>query len=226
MAADSIYFPNKESWTLVEFLTDGNWQVPKGITRVFMEGCGGGGAAGSITTNFLDAAQGGHGAAIGLRVVDVVPDDILSITIGQGGVGGSPKPAFTGNDGGDTIVTGSGVDVRFRGGVGGTDGGYNPANTIAPERPQGAGGTKGGVNGRDGENSIHARGGYGGLFTVDTSSGGGAAYGDGGDSGTTPPYSIDAEDNSGAGGGTGNNSGTGGGDGGSGRLYIYYLAPR
>lgn len=83
--------------TSVPFTSSGSWTVPDGVTRVLVEGCGGGaGGSGGDDTNDANGWQGGRGGAGALKqyyMVGVTPGDTYSVTIGAGGAGGAYQNA-------------------------------------------------------------------------------------------------------------------------------------
>ncbi|MEY2875587.1 MAG: hypothetical protein RLZZ373_2958, partial [Pseudomonadota bacterium] len=74
----------------VTFNSSGSWTVPDGVTACFvnMIGSGNGGASGRV---FSGGGAGGAGSLMLGQPQVVTPGDILSVTIGSGGVGGAPN---------------------------------------------------------------------------------------------------------------------------------------
>lgn len=214
-----------------EFLANGNWTCPKGVSKAYLWASGGGGGGGSSTGTA--AGGGGAGAAIMWIPVDVVPDTVYAVTIGAGGAGGT-----AGNSGLSGGTTTFGSLASFYGGAGGltrditTDGylgdgleniGSNLGYFGAPGGAAGWQPTT--AAGRAGVNSAFASGGAGGDNGLggNGGGGGGAAWGAGGIGHGDNVAGTAAAANSGAGGGgyrvSGGNNGYAGG---SGRLYVYY----
>jgi hypothetical protein len=113
-----------------EFLSDGSWTCPAGVTNVILYGYGGGGsgAVGCKTSGSgnLHGGGGGGGALARMAFATVVPNTTYTITIGPGGAGvtaGADLAGKAGNHGGDTTF---GSLATFRGG----GGAYFPENTV------------------------------------------------------------------------------------------------
>jgi hypothetical protein len=90
------------------FFITGNFTVPTGVTKIFVELWGAGGSG----NNF----GGGGGGAYACGLFDVTPATVIAINVGAPGAGG----ATTGNaaNGGDSHVTVSGIEYRATGGFG------------------------------------------------------------------------------------------------------------
>ncbi len=98
------------------------WQVPDGVAELTFSGCGaGGGGTGGQNTG--TAQGGGGGGASGFcllqAIICVIPNSLLTIVVGAGGVAGSASApgalASQGAKGGDTLI--SGVSPRTSGTV-------------------------------------------------------------------------------------------------------------
>ena len=73
------------------------WTVPAGVTKIMVEGWGGGGGG---------AAGGGGGSgAYAQNVANVVPGNVLSITVGTGG-SGAANATSVGSNGTNTLISG------------------------------------------------------------------------------------------------------------------------
>lgn len=88
----NLAWQNKVNRT--EFLTDGLWTAPAGVTHVWLYGFGGGqggGGAGKVTstTSGSPGALGGAAAMARLCPVTVTPGSTYTIRIGAGGQGGA-----------------------------------------------------------------------------------------------------------------------------------------
>jgi len=182
--------------------SDATWDVPLGITKVYITMCAGGGGGGTGS----GAAGGGGGGASGGWIMDypiaVTPEAEVAIVIGAGGAAN-----IAGGDssfGAITVTGGEEGDTDVEGAVGGASlGSYDApgGNTAAGIfQANGAGGDGGG--------------GYG-------SGGGGTPWGTGG-AGTGSGVGGAATANTGAGGGGGKGAGGTGGAGGSGICIIMY----
>ena len=92
------------------------WNKPAGVTKVYMEiigaGGGGGGANGNQSTDRYGGAGGGGAFARGLYPAESLPTT-LTVTVGSGGGGGAGGSEFgvNGTVGGNSRVTGTGVNT-------------------------------------------------------------------------------------------------------------------
>ena len=219
-----------------------SFTVPAGVEELYVKisgGGAGGGGGGGNNTDALGTGGGGGGGGGGYHetLVAVTPGDILSVTIGGGGVRGTPgttnaTAGTNGQAGGSSSVTGTNVSLLVLGGAGGgggasrstvnaedgddtiiTDGGAGSAGAGggggggASPRPTGVGGDGGTISVDGGFGRLGAGGGGGGAGSNVTAS-------DGGDGGYTIPYSASAA--GGASFASGAQGGGGGGAGGSG----------
>lgn len=178
------------------FTASGTFNVPTGVTKVFLTGCGGGGGGGGVMGSNNGAQNGGGGGSgytVIRRAVTVTPGASITVTVGGGGGAGSPGSGGTGG----TTSFGALLSISGGGGGGGTN-----ATGSAFTGVGGAGNWDG-----DGGSS--------------TSSGGSSVFGRGALGGA--PGSAAAA-NSGAGGGGGRTPTSGsakaGGAGGSGYLLV------
>jgi hypothetical protein len=80
------------------------WTAPSGVTKIYVEGWGGGGGATvyEIYGSFLYGRGAGAGA-YGFRLLDVTPSTTYNIQVGAGGTGGNSNTFST--SGGDTQIT-------------------------------------------------------------------------------------------------------------------------
>ena len=102
------------------FTVSGTWQVPPGVTKIAIEAWGAGGGGSN---------NGGGGGGGYIRAsFTVVPDDVITFTIGVGGAGAS-----TNSTGGlsTTVLAGS-VTIVASGAVGGSPRGSGGGYTAAP----------------------------------------------------------------------------------------------
>jgi hypothetical protein len=123
---------NGISYTRVEYFMDPgtfNWQVPAGVTKIWVKCLGGGGAAGN-GVNCMGGGGGSGGYAEGL--VNVTPMMNLTINVGQGGAAGS-IPTNGGNSSVGNLIVGGGGQAGGNGstinggagGIGGISSGIN-----------------------------------------------------------------------------------------------------
>ena len=134
--------------------------VPAGVSSAKVWAIGGGGGGGGATQN--DGTSGGGGGAGGVAYIyrSVLPGDIITYSIGNGGKGGHGSIAAT--SGGTTTATIAGITIS---GFGGNPGLFNNATNSAG----------GSYSGGDGG----ANGGYGEGSSGDIGGGGGGAIGGG-----------------------------------------------
>jgi hypothetical protein len=143
-----------------------SYTVPAGVTKIYIQAAGAQGANGS-------GPAGGSGGLGGLTVgfVDVVPGDVLDITVGGAGVnsvggfngGGNGGSTFGGGGGGKTVVAkgattlfvapggggggATGCDAATQGGAGGPGGAVNQAGSKGGDTTTGNGVAGGGFGG-------------------------------------------------------------------------------
>jgi hypothetical protein len=182
-----------------QFTSTGTWTAPSNVTQAYFSGCGGGGAGGACSAPGNAGGGGGGGAAcVEKQLVNVVPGQTYSVTIGAAGAGAT---GAAGGAGGLTQMESASfvVLVSCPGGAGGSEG------TNASPTPGGAAGGAGGVAGQ-----------YGYYLTVQTLTtpgcGGGSLFGSGGSksSGVNSGDAGQAGAGYGAGGGGGSPTAAGG----------------
>lgn len=126
-----------------EFFSSGSFVTNPSNTLAIIYCIGGGGGGGG--TDGQHRGGGGGGSSYpSIRIVPITGGQTLTVAIGAGGTGG---PGNTnGGTGGTSSVTGTGVNVFSRGGIGGQRAlDDNPANGGAANSPnQGRGGDAGG----------------------------------------------------------------------------------
>lgn len=152
--------------TTVPFTASGTWTVPAGVTIVKVECWGGGGAGGgangSAPTN--RAGGGGAGGAYTLvNTISVSPGQIISVTVGAGGIGNysNDNGGNPGNGGnGGTSVFNSIIPVSAIGGEGGKEGFSGDATGAGGVTT--TGGTFNGGAGASGSTASNYSGGGGG----------------------------------------------------------------
>jgi hypothetical protein len=121
-----------------EFFSPGTttFTVPSGVSQIRAYVYGAGGGAGATTNPSNPGANGGSGA-FGESIITVTAGEVLTITVGAGGAGGSPGTSQNGKSGGTTkILDGSTTVLSAGGGGGGSCAGCTPFN-------QGSGGAAG-----------------------------------------------------------------------------------
>lgn len=86
----------------VGFTSSGSWTVPAGVTRatIHINTAGAGGCGGDTTLS----GAGGNGGNYLCLAVDVTPAEVLTLTLGSGGAGGSGVNGL-GVKGGDASIT-------------------------------------------------------------------------------------------------------------------------
>ncbi|VVO63614.1 hypothetical protein PS870_00923 [Pseudomonas fluorescens] len=151
-----------QNWGSQMFSANGTFNVPAGITMVYVTLCGSGGG-GAAYFDVSSAGGGGGGGASGLRVpVAVTPLTAITVTVGVAGTGGQSA------------------------GAAGVAGGASSFGALL-SAPGGAGGTAAGIGGSGGSGSGSiVAGGIGQAYNPSASSaeqggsGGGSAFGSGG----------------------------------------------
>lgn len=199
------YYEKKEA------VTNDTVIIPSGVTEVRITGIGGGsGGECPLVQTPSDGAGGGGGQYAYQIIRPVTGAGMLTVTVGKGGNGAwwnQGHSTAEGFGGGDTTVTGLGINLTLAGGkypISLTEPGGNAGYTSSTEAIYQ--GTAGGAPGEAGEDSIYATGGIAGT----TGGGGAGAFSSsskGGD-GYYMPYN-----GAGGSGGPGNPYGAGGGGG-------------
>jgi hypothetical protein len=154
-----IWMPAGSIEVIEEIKISGTWQVPTGCTSVDVFVVGGGGSAAGI-----DAGAGGGGYTAISYNIQVIPGEILTANVGDGGIATS---SGNGSRGGTTSLQRGAITlIEAEGGYGGV------ASTASNGRHGGNGGSGGGA----------------GCFLYDGV--GGAGGSDGGDGGTSSTASL------------------------------------
>jgi hypothetical protein len=105
-----------------QFTSTGTWTAPSNVTQAYFSGCGGGGAGGASSAPGNAGGGGGGGAAcVKKQLVNVVPGQTYSVTIGAAGAGAT---GAAGGAGGLTQMESASfvVLVSCPGGAGGSEG--------------------------------------------------------------------------------------------------------
>ncbi len=102
------------------FTSNGNFVVPAGVTRIFIEGWAGGGGSGA-SSGYATGTSGGAGGGYGSCFVTVVPGAVIPVVVATGGVGGI-KSGASASAGGTGGITAFGTHMSIPGG-GGSPGG-------------------------------------------------------------------------------------------------------
>ncbi|KFF07609.1 beta strand repeat-containing protein, partial [Flavobacterium reichenbachii] len=187
------------------------WTVPNGVTSITVEIWGGGGAGGG-SQNGGRGGSGGGGGGYSTKLINVIPGQVISYTIGSGGTGGTG----TGGNGNPSTLshTQSSTTMSVGGGIGGKV--STNSGTVTGSAGGNASGGDTNRNGNTGDNAGGSAGAGGGSGPAPGANGGGAgSSGDGGDG------SI-------GGGGGGGQRGSfsftnrSGGNGGAGRVQFTY----
>ena len=123
------------------------FNVPSGVTKLYVRLVGGGGGSGGVVSTASGAAAGGGGGGeYAEGFIDVTGTSSIPVSVGVGGTAG----ANTGTNGGNGATTGFGIGALYmdaRGGTGGTGGAHR-----VPGSKGGAGwgtssNTQGGIGG-------------------------------------------------------------------------------
>lgn len=151
------------------FTSNGTFNVPENVTRVFVTGIGGGGGGGSSNTT-----RGGTGGGSGVNkcvAVAVTPLASIAVTIGSGGASNANGSAttfgalvtFSGGEAGETVSPGANTG---RGGRGGSNGGNTDPSGLTGGHGGGGfslGGAGGAINNAGGSASANTGSGGGGA---------------------------------------------------------------
>ncbi|MEH6535427.1 MAG: GEVED domain-containing protein [Psychroserpens sp.] len=148
----------------IDIPDDYTFIVPCDVTSITVEiwGAGGGGYGDNNNDNII--GRGGGGGAYSTAILPVNGGDIINLTVGAGGIFGSPVGGDGGNTSFSTLIAngGTGGDINT-GGIGGTASGGDTnlpgtnGNTVGGVSPNGfsggnAGGPGGGIGGIGGGN--------------------------------------------------------------------------
>ncbi|WP_425325402.1 phage tail protein [Pantoea stewartii] len=138
-----------------QFTSNGKFQVPDGVSTVYLSGCaaGGGGGGGGCRTNTSEFGGGGGGGGGGgagqsviKRAITVKPGEMIDVVIGAGGAGGTTSVNSDGKAGGVGGNTVFGNYLTLIAGQGGDPGGGGSAQYGGA----GGGGYPRGSTGNDG----------------------------------------------------------------------------
>jgi hypothetical protein len=188
------------------FTSDGTFNVPTSVDRVYVE-CWGAGGGGGSNQNGAFTGGGGGGGAYSAGIVTATPGGSVSVTIGAGGTGATANTADSGGAGNDTSF---GASIVAKGGSGGA--GANGS----------ASGGAGGVAG-SGTGTVLLSGGMGWGTDATFSSGVGGMGGASPRLTWNPSFTVgDAGAANSGNGGHGGSTGAAGGAGGSGYCVVWY----
>lgn len=212
----NLLFPKGEL-IIEKFETAGtyNWTVPVGVETVYvtLSGAGGGGGGTYVNTNYGGASGGGAGGFAWRQKFEVVPGEIIVISVGAGGEAGVSTTTGdiareTGKAGG---VTSFGSKISVGGGAGGVRG--SNSTTSVDGGLGGVGAIVGFGDGSRGlaNNSYRGGAGGGGFGTLSSGAGGNGNLANG------------SNGVKGGGGGGAGGRGASGGKGSDGCLYIEYV---
>jgi hypothetical protein len=206
------------------FHASGTFTVPAGVNSITVDAYGGGGAGGGSTNagagqNAARVGAGGGGGGYAKGVFTVTPGDVITVTVGAGGIGVSG--ASGGNGGNSTLSLPEFIALGGTGGSGNTIGG-TPAGGAGGTGSVGNAGTQNGVSGSAGATGNRVVGGAGGAGGGPNGGDGGAARGDDG----VGAFNGFNGENFGGGGGGGrtrrNGGNSSGGNGANGVVIIAY----
>lgn len=220
MSGSQIFFPRKK-FVKTTYTTSGSFNVPEGVEQVFILACGGG--AGGHGCNNGQAAGGGGGAIFN-GMVNTVPGESLSISVGLGGNGGTGV-SIDAVAGGLTQIQGTNFNIICPGGSVGLN------NSTPASRTGGKGAALSSNanftnDGGDptileqGYSSQYASGGTTGAGPSGT--GGGGGLGTGGNGARAASSATSGGIGAGGGGGVNIGGRQSGGNGGNGIVYISY----
>lgn len=78
---------NIESQIVETFTTSTTWTCPQNITTITVECWGAGGGGGGTTTNNAKGGGGGAGGAYAKKTLNVIPGNVYTVNVGNGGLG-------------------------------------------------------------------------------------------------------------------------------------------
>jgi hypothetical protein len=151
-----------------EIFSSTSWTVPNDVRliKVYVIGGGGGGGNNNGSSGYIKSACGGGAGGYVVSYINVIPNESLNITIGNGGIAGVAYSS--GSNGGDTKIENSNLLVSALGGSGGLGGPVGTYGGIA------SGGSGYALN----QNSLIRTGGAGdgGSYSTPISVGGSVHY--------------------------------------------------
>lgn len=214
-----------------EFVLDGTWICPAGVTSVKVE-CWGGGGSGNNAFGALGGSGGGGGGAYSrLDAFTVTPGNSYAVTVGQGGV----PPANPGTDSwfstAGTVLAKGGLHGDISGGLNQGAGGAGGAAASGIGDTKFSGGNGGGGTASPNPDALRGGGGGGGAGDANNGSAGtgsgnggngGAVGGGSGGTGAVGTTAGTAGSIRGGGGGGGSTTFNGGFSGARGAVRISY----
>jgi len=132
----------------LHFFSSTTITVPAGVHKARVIVFGAGGAGGGVKNDSLGAASGGAGGGYAEGMINVVPGETATITVGTGGVSSSLQG--TGSAGGTSSFLVASKTISATGGGGGTTSITNGVATVAPTPGVGTNGdinSSGGISG-------------------------------------------------------------------------------
>lgn len=106
-------------WNTTTIVASGTFTVPTNVNKLYVIGVGGGGGAGGVATSVGQTGGAGGGSTPMPYWITVSPGDVLTATIGAGGIGSNPGGSVAGGTGGDTTLAYATGALLFKGGGGG-----------------------------------------------------------------------------------------------------------
>jgi Glycine-rich domain len=160
-SASQQVFPVSGVLQSQEFTSSGTFNVPAGLTSIWLTMIGGGGGGGTTIVAGNGGGGGGTGEIVQQDPIPCTASGTITVTIGAAGAGGASGQvtAQPGQNGGDTSITSNGVQYFARGGKGATAGAIGGAGGGIRG---GAGGTTGGFGAFGAQESPTYFGGVGG----------------------------------------------------------------
>jgi len=114
---DHLELKGRGAPVLQVFTTSGTYTPTVGVKFAKLTAVGGGGGGGSAASVGGETVATKAGAGAGAAIQTFVPSGTYTVTVGAGGAGGAgTDPASDGANGGDTIVSGTGVAITCTGG--------------------------------------------------------------------------------------------------------------
>lgn len=215
------FFAGAQTTQTITTTGAGSFTVPAGVTSIYVECWGGGGAGGSRTNS--GRSGGGAGGAYAASTLTVTPGATISYSVGNGGVAGAPDGADTWFSSSSTVLAKGGDGVPYNTNGGGTAAAVTAS--IGDVRYKGGNGRTSNFSYSGGGGSSAGTAADGNNATNQNGANAPAGGGDGGDGRSSNGNGTAGNAPGGGGGGAYRTSGTRyGGNGGDGQIKITYTA--
>lgn len=119
------YFSENNQPKRIQFTENGTFVIPKDVNKLYVSAIGGGGGSAANSYTDLISYAGCSGSMISQFEISVIPNQVVTISIGAGGSGGikgGSSGNYAGRSGGSTIITVGDTNITCQGGGGGVHG--------------------------------------------------------------------------------------------------------